>query len=119
VGPPACDVRLLAALVLVGDLFVAVSYACLGGSFSILVEARPLKDRGPYRFIRHPVYLGQLVTFLGVALARFAPVEMTIYAAFFAVQVTRAILEERKLSRATPGYADYRAKTWMFVPFVV
>lgn len=107
------------AAILVGDALMALGYAFLGGSFAILVEARPLKDRGPYRFVRHPVYVGTLLVTLGVSLGRRSWANAGLWVLFVAVQATRAVLEERKLVRATPGYAEYRVRTWMFVPFVV
>jgi protein-S-isoprenylcysteine O-methyltransferase Ste14 len=113
------DARALVAIILAGDLLMAVSYAFLGGSFSILVDARPLRDGGPYRLVRHPVYLAQFLTTLGVALDRLSPVEGGLWLLFVAIQVTRARLEEKKLEKATPGYAEYRARTWMFLPFIV
>jgi protein-S-isoprenylcysteine O-methyltransferase Ste14 len=106
-------------LIFLGDVIAATSYAFLGGSFSILVDARPLRERGPYRLVRHPVYVGQLLATLGVILVRFSPRNVALWVVFVAVQVGRAVLEERKLARATPGYAEYRARTWMFVPFIV
>lgn len=121
VAPPAPVVReeVILALLLAGALLVSASYFFLGGSFSILVEARELRTGGPYRLVRHPVYLGQLVAALGVVLLRFVWWNALLGIAFAAVQVARAVLEERKLVRAVPGYAEYRARTWMLVPFIV
>jgi protein-S-isoprenylcysteine O-methyltransferase Ste14 len=110
------DPRIAYALMLAGTLLAVSGYVFLGGSFSILVEARELRSGGPYRWIRHPVYLGQIVAMTGVVLYRFSWVAVAIELTFMAVQVTRAVLEERKLERAIPGYAAYRARTAMFLP---
>ena len=83
------------------------------------MSSRALRASGPYRWVRHPVYLGQLIAAVGVVLGRFAWWNALLGAAFAAVQIGRAVLEERKLLRATPGYAEYRARTWMLVPFVL
>jgi len=116
---PVVSERAYVALLLAGGGLAAVSYAFLGGSFAILVEARALRASGPYRFVRHPIYLGQLIAATGVFLGRCVFWEGLVLAAFASVQVARAVLEERKLLRATPGYAEYRARTWMLVPFVL
>ena len=115
---PLVDERAILALFLAGGLLSAVSYAFLGGSFSILVEARELRASGPYRLVRHPVYLGQLLSATGSVLGRFAWWSVALGLAFASIQVARAVLEERKLGGAVPGYAEYRARTWMFVPFI-
>jgi protein-S-isoprenylcysteine O-methyltransferase Ste14 len=114
---PLVDQRAIVALWLAGASLSAVSYAFLGGSFSILVEARELRSGGPYRFVRHPVYLGQIIAATGSVLGRFVWWNVALGVAFAAIQVARAVLEERKLLAAVPGYAEYRARTWMFVPF--
>jgi protein-S-isoprenylcysteine O-methyltransferase Ste14 len=113
---PVIDVTTCAAIILAGDVVALAGYAWLGSSFSILVEARPLVARGPYRLVRHPIYLGQLIATAGVLLLRFSSVNAGAWALFVALQVARAVLEERKMLRATPGYAEYRARTWAFLP---
>lgn len=122
VTPPAASPgfgRPIIGAMLAGTLLTLVSYYYLGTSFSILADARELRSRGPYRLVRHPIYLGQLITFAGVAAARPCWESYAVYALFLVLQVARAAIEERKLVRASPGYAEYRERTWMFVPFVV
>lgn len=116
---PVVSDRVYMAILLAGGALAVVSYAFLGGSFSILVEARELRSRGPYRLVRHPVYLGQIIAATGVVLGRFVWWSALAGLAFAGVQVARAVLEERKLLRATPGYAEYRSRTWMLVPFIL
>ncbi|HVY61332.1 MAG TPA: isoprenylcysteine carboxylmethyltransferase family protein, partial [Planctomycetota bacterium] len=87
-------------------------------SFSILVEVRDLVVSGPYRWLRHPIYAGEIVACAGVLALRFSALTAAVFAAFVAVQVARALLEERKLSRALPAYAEYAKRTWRFVPAV-
>ena len=58
------DQRLAANIIMmVGFVATAVGYATLRKSFSVLVDARPIVTAGPYRFMRHPIYLGQFVIF--------------------------------------------------------
>lgn len=65
---------------------------------------------GPYAFVRHPMYSGVMLYFLGISLllgswwgVAFAPV----FALLFAI---RARIEERALVEGLPDYADYAAR---------
>jgi protein-S-isoprenylcysteine O-methyltransferase Ste14 len=65
---------------------------------------------GPYAFVRHPMYSGIMLFFVGVPLllgswwgVAIAP----IFAVLFAI---RARIEERALVEGLPGYADYAAR---------
>lgn len=69
---------------------------------------------GPYRYVRHPLYVGWLLTF-------WATPTMTASHLLFALLTTAYILvairyEERDLVRAFPEYAEYRARTGMLTP---
>jgi methanethiol S-methyltransferase len=74
----------------------------------------PFVMPGPYRYIRHPLYVGWLLTF-------WATPTMTAAHLVFAAGMTAYILvairlEERDLVDAHPGYAAYREAVPMFVP---
>ncbi len=60
---------LLTASVLVGWAGLAwsiVSLAVLGRCFGLFPEVRGLVVRGPYALVRHPLYMGEIVTMLGI-----------------------------------------------------
>lgn len=83
-------------------------------SFSITVEVRDLVTAGPYRYIRHPVYLGEMLSALGVAALRFSPLNTALLLLFVAVQLYRSRMEENKLARANPAYRDFAARSPWF-----
>jgi protein-S-isoprenylcysteine O-methyltransferase Ste14 len=69
---------------------------------------------GPYRHIRHPLYVGWITAF-------WATPTMTAAHLVFAAGMTAYILiaigyEERDLVEAHAGYAEYRRRVPMFVP---
>ena len=76
-----------------------------------------VRDAGVYRVVRHPGYLGMLISLLAF------PVVMNSYWAFVpagvgaAVLTVRTVLEDRFLIRELPGYKDYAERTpWMLLP---
>jgi protein-S-isoprenylcysteine O-methyltransferase Ste14 len=111
------------SLVLAGELVTLVSCAwllvsalALGRCFGLLPEVRGLVTRGPYRLVRHPVYLGEFGACAGLVLASPSRWNFGVAFAFVAAQATRIRLEERALLAAIPEYADYAAQTPRLLP---
>jgi protein-S-isoprenylcysteine O-methyltransferase Ste14 len=90
----------------------------LGRSFSLLPEARRLVTNGPYRRIRHPLYLAGLVGSVGVMLQYRQPWALLIVLAALALQILRMNYEEQVLSRAFPEYETYATRSWRLIPGV-
>ena len=114
-----------AALVACGDLIMLLGiglsvYALgtLGRSFSIIPQARRLMRSGPYRIVRHPLYLGELITMFGAVLASATAARAAVCLLLVACQVYRAIREEQLLGGAFPEYPEYASRTARFVPGV-
>jgi len=91
----------------------------LGRCFGVLPEARGLVTRGPYRLVRHPVYLGEIAALTGLTIAAPAPVHVAMLAVFIFAQLTRMRLEEAALTEAFPEYAAYAARTSRLLPLPV
>ena len=74
---------------------------------------------GLYAIIRHPSYLGLLLTALGWSLAFRSGVGLAITGLIALVLAARMDAEERLLA-ATFGaeYEAYRARTWRLVPYL-
>lgn len=92
---------------------------CLGSSFSIVPQAWRLVEGGPYRYVRHPMYLGSFLIGIGVLLVKLSPEAVMLLAAFIAAQWLRLRCEERLLSEALPGYAMYKARTKRIIPGLI
>jgi len=103
-------------IAMLGCAFLLRSAASLGRSFSVLPEARRLVTHGPYRYVRHPVYLGELTAFAGLVVASATPRNVLCAAVFALAQATRMRLEEKALASAFPEYADYAARTGRLLP---
>ncbi len=104
-------------IVIVGTLFTIWSLATLGRCFGLFPEVRGLVLRGPYRLVRHPVYLGELVSALGLLVVKPHPLIVAVFAVFVALQYGRTIYEERALAAAYPDdYPAYARRVPRLVP---
>ena len=103
-------------LILVGTSLSFVVLRWLGKSFSIFAEARRLVTEGPYRIVRHPLYLCEGVALLGITLQVLSPLAVLIVIAAVMVQCRRMINEEAILKAAFPEYRAYAANTSFLIP---
>jgi protein-S-isoprenylcysteine O-methyltransferase Ste14 len=90
----------------------------LGRCFGVLPEARGVVRRGPYRLVRHPVYLGELGAWAGLAIAAPSVANGGVFAGLIVAQVVRMRLEERALAEAFPEYVAYASTTPSLIPNV-
>lgn len=104
------------ALMLAGTAWAVWSLRFLGRSLSVIAQARQVVDGGPYRWVRHPLYTGEIVSSLGLAVAAGSPEAFAVWLAFCGLQAYRALREEQILIRALPGYGSYRARTPALFP---
>jgi protein-S-isoprenylcysteine O-methyltransferase Ste14 len=85
-------------------------------NFSIFVEVREVVLEGPYRHVRHPMYVGEITMMLGVVLAGLSPYGVALLGCFIALQVSRARMEQQRLAEASPEYRAHLRRSGMFVP---
>ena len=87
----------------------------LGDSFGVAPSDRGLVERGPYRFIRHPMYAGELLAVLGVCISNPVLWNWSVMAVF-ACSLYMRIADEEALIE---GYYKYsRRVAWRLFPYV-
>ena len=76
-----------------------------------LEKGREVTRSGPYRFTRHPLYLGSAVMAVGIVIASRSTLAAAIGIIYMAATVAAAIRTEEAFLRRTFGaaYDDYRA----------
>jgi protein-S-isoprenylcysteine O-methyltransferase Ste14 len=82
-----------------------------------LAKDRRLATSGPYSLTRNPLYLGTLITALGLAAAARSIGLALLFAILFALVYLPAIeLEEQHLTAILPGYAAFAARVPLLFP---
>ena len=112
-----------AALCVAGLVFAVWARVTLGRNWSGVVtlkEGHELVERGPYRFVRHPIYTGILTMVFATALALghlagFAAT-LLIFASFW----IKLRDEEKLMLQQFPArYTDYQRRAKRIIPFVL
>jgi protein-S-isoprenylcysteine O-methyltransferase Ste14 len=127
VGPPllrASDVvpllpdALTAGVSALGVALVVLGKIALGRSFGLVPANRGIVVRGPYTFVRHPIYTGYLITHVAFLMASPTPWNFAVLLFSDCALIVRAMMEERVL-RNDAEYQGYcRRVGWHLVPGV-
>jgi len=103
-------------LVLTGNLLAAFILTHLGRSFSILPEGRKLVMTGPYKIIRHPLYVAEAIATLGTMIIFLSTGAVVLVVTQTLLQLVRIHYEERVLTKTFPEYKDYARLTARLIP---
>lgn len=115
-------------LVIIANLLVAAGYLVVllvlrensfASSTIEVVPGQRVVSTGPYAIVRHPMYAGALLMFLGMPLALGSWWGLVPAAALAAWLAARLLDEEAFLVRNLPGYEAYRGSVrWRLIPGV-
>ena len=110
------QVLIATCISIVGTVLSIVALAHLGRSFSLMAEARRLVTSGPYRVIRHPLYLFEEIASLGILLQFFSIYTALVFVVHIWIQIQRMKNEEMVLEKVFPEYQSYKASTARVIP---
>ena len=119
--------RFSPALVLAGAVLMAVGVAlrvaarrALGADYSYVARAPSVVcTRGPYRYTRHPAYLGTCLYAVAAPLAFAAPAAALLVPLVLLAVLYRIKLEEALLAATRPAYAEYARRTAALIPLLL
>jgi protein-S-isoprenylcysteine O-methyltransferase Ste14 len=124
-GPPLLQPAPVAAL-LPQSLTIAASAAglaiviagklTLGRSFGLMPANRGVVSSGIYRIVRHPIYLGYLITHVAFLVATPSAWNIAALLAADAALLARAVCEEQTLSRDERYLAYQQTVRWRVCP---
>lgn len=98
----------LFVMVAMNGLFFLVLQANRYAASVVQVETgQTVTAAGPYRYVRHPMYLGGVVLWLALPLALGSWLALSVAVLGVPVMILRLLNEEKFLCRQLPGYAEY------------
>jgi protein-S-isoprenylcysteine O-methyltransferase Ste14 len=111
------------ALFVLGMGFTVSAYRTLGRFFSLTVRVQTdhrVVETGPYRFIRHPGYVGVIVGFLGLGLALQSWVSVLLLLVATSSALAYRLYVEEKFMVAELGdeYVQYMRRSKRLIPYV-
>jgi protein-S-isoprenylcysteine O-methyltransferase Ste14 len=108
IGEPLIPITAAAFLLIMGLVVQVWAKLTLGRSLGLVPAHRGLKLSGPYRYVRHPMYAGYLLSHLAYLLVNPTWWNLAVYGLCYGLQFPRLLTEERLLRR-DPGYRAYES----------
>jgi protein-S-isoprenylcysteine O-methyltransferase Ste14 len=111
-------------------LLIIYSFGLFLGLYSIIIMkfnfniAPDLKSgaifikRGPYKFIRHPMYTSVIIIILSLLINYFSIIRFVLFIVLITVLILKSNYEEKILKEEFKEYSSYIFKTKKFLPYI-
>lgn len=121
-NPQMNNIRLIGLVVYLCFSWIQIwAYKSLGQSYSqeiVVFKDHKLAEKGPFRFIRHPQYLSQMLVDLGGAAATLSYILLPLAVIQIPILIFRATFEEKLLSKHfKEEFENYQQKRGFIIPF--
>jgi protein-S-isoprenylcysteine O-methyltransferase Ste14 len=108
-GQPHVWDTLAVVLTIAGLSTQLLSKLTLGRRFGLVAANRGLCMSGPYRIVRHPIYMGYVMLHVGFFLLNPTLWNLCVFATLYTIKIPRILAEERLLGQ-DPEYRQYMQK---------
>jgi protein-S-isoprenylcysteine O-methyltransferase Ste14 len=115
-------IRLAGLIVYVTFSWIQIwAYRTLGSNYSqeiLIFKEHKLVTKGPFKIIRHPQYISQILLDIGGGVATLSYIVLILVLIEIPFLVMRAVYEEKLLSKYfKEEYTDYKRKSGFMIPF--
>ncbi|MCL1811944.1 MAG: hypothetical protein FWG29_00320 [Treponema sp.] len=123
-GQPASQhstaINVSQAVLLAASLLGLITLLQLKDSFGILIACRTIKTGGLYRFVRHPMYVRDILLRVGYLISHCTALTAGLVVLSAACYVYRALLEEKFLCEQSGEYMQYKKTVrYRFIPGIL
>jgi protein-S-isoprenylcysteine O-methyltransferase len=117
------DIRLIGLIVYIVFSWIQIwAYKSLGSSYSqevVILKNHRLITAGPFKFIRHPQYLSQILLDLGAGFAILSYILIPLAVIEIPFLLLRAGLEEKLMAKYfKDDFKEYKKNTGFMLPFI-
>ncbi|MDR3666450.1 MAG: isoprenylcysteine carboxylmethyltransferase family protein [Ignavibacteriaceae bacterium] len=121
--PEFLTIRIIGLTLYVSFTWIQIwSFKSLGEFYSqeiLIYKNHDLIMKGPYKILRHPQYLSQIIVDIGGSLAVMSYILLPIAIIEIPFLIMRALLEEKLLEKNfKERFADYKKKSGFLIPFI-
>jgi protein-S-isoprenylcysteine O-methyltransferase Ste14 len=117
-GEPVLPIAYCGVLMLWGSVLQLSAKLSLRRSFGVVAANRGVKISGPYCLVRHPMYAGYILTYVGFLLSGPRVWNFCVFGVASGFVVARILAEERMLSQDA-AYQSYSTRVrYRLLPFV-
>jgi protein-S-isoprenylcysteine O-methyltransferase Ste14 len=115
------DISLYIRLIILGLILVTAVYLIRSGHVVVKHEQRPsgVVSTGAFQYVRHPLYLGSIMFYLGLAVATASLFSLVLVVLIFIFYDFIASYEEKLLQdRFHEEYRNYQKRTGKWLPMI-
>jgi protein-S-isoprenylcysteine O-methyltransferase Ste14 len=113
------DIPLYIRLFILGVTLITAMFLLRSGHIVVSHEHRPsgVASRGAFRYVRHPLYLASILTYLGLTVSTASLSSLEVFVGTFAFHNYLANYEERLLeAKFGEAYNEYKKRTGKWLP---